>query len=157
MDPLRSAAGCARAFFAEAVENGTERIEYKTMMFHKVCADAFEFLTVKVDENPAFFTLAVETGLFRAVGSFSDVFETGRCVGIDDVFIDQAFVDHAVKLPVDGRHADRAALRAEIGTDITDRKMLPGDGSKVGKKRFTLLCFVLRPGTHKYVSLLHAI
>lgn len=111
-----------------------------------------QFRTAHMDEFAAVFAFAVKIRLRAVPLLSSDVFETGGAVGIDDVFVDDAFFDHVFKLTVYRRRTDRFAVRFKIRANRMYRDMRIFHRFQKGKQFFVLFCFVLTFRVHTRIS-----
>ena len=113
-------------------------------MFQQMRLYRFKFLAVQMDQSAAFFAFAVKTGLSAFMGMLPDIFKAGRRVCVDDVFADEALVNHAFKLAVYCGLSDRISLTVEVFADIRDIDMHARHFLQVFLKYLSLFCSVFR-------------
>ena len=63
------------AFLAQTVQYGTERIEFEAVTAGQMGFDAFEFVTVHMDQFAAFLTFAVKTEITLSVVMLIHIFK----------------------------------------------------------------------------------
>ena len=113
-------------------------------MFQQMRLYRFKFLAVQMDQPAAFFAFAVKTMFAAFMGMLPDVFKARRRICVDDVFADEALVDHAFKLAVYRGLSDRVSLSVEIFADIRDIDMHARHFLQVFLKDLSLFCSVFR-------------
>lgn len=132
-----------RTFAAGSVKHRPVRIDFKSVRGQQMALHRRKFRTAHVDQLAAVFAFAVKIR-FRAVPFFAaGVFETGGAVGIDDVFVDDAFFNHVFEPAVHSRRTDRFAVRFKIRTDRMHRNVRAFHRFQKCEQFFVLFCFVL--------------
>ena len=102
-------------------------------MFCHVSAQAFNLITLNMNQFSTFFTFAVVAARRFAVILSADIFKTGAAASFDDVFCNHALLYHALQMTIHRRHSHCDAFLFEMVANIIDRNMATRDGFQKGK------------------------
>ena len=119
------------AVFAESVEDGAHGIKFEVVLGEEVGLNLLELVAGEVDEPAALLTFAVKADFGLNMVVRLDVFKAGGAAAVDDVFIENAFVDKALELSVDGGLADGDAMELEVFVDVGGGEVAAGDGLEI--------------------------
>ena len=110
------------------------------MLFHKMCPDLLELITMHVYELSALLALAVEAHMILVMDTYE--LEARGTVKVDRVLVKHTLINETFKLPVNSGLADRGSVLLYVFADISSRDVPLHPFEKL-KKEIPLLGFVL--------------
>ena len=138
------------AVITNSIEDRHHGVDDKTMFLVDMSLQLLQFITVQMDQFPAFLTFTVET-VDHVICPLADIFITGTAGGADDIFPDQSVCHQLVQMTVYGRHPQGHASVLEIIMDLRRCHMYTGPVPEIGGQLILLLCFITGPLCHLFL------